>query len=135
MIERLQQFFGRQLEPGQEVHSILRPKIGAGVASSLGLTIKRLHIAHLELRAVRPGIGSQIYQPFRQIQRAIVVITDFGDDVGRLVRPYGAITDTQTGVGRPCDGDKVMMVVRDWNERHSLGKHLRDCLRRNVFRG
>ena len=55
VVEHLEELFGLEREPGQEVERVLRPEVFAGAGVVAALAIERRHVPHLELDAIGPG--------------------------------------------------------------------------------
>ena len=95
----------------------MRAEVFAGARAAAPLAIEGVHVAQLELRAGRARLERVVDQPPGQVDRAVVVDADLGDDEGGLVGADEVPPDAQ--LSGPVAGDRGDVAARV-DERHEV---------------
>ncbi len=113
VVEHLEQLLGRQVEPGEQVEGVLRAEVFAGTARAAA--VERGHVAQLELHGIRAGGLGLVDELLGEVDRAVVVDADLGDEQGRVVAADVVPADLEGVAAVDRDGDEVAVPVE---QRH-----------------
>ena len=81
IVGKLEMLLDRELKPAQQIEHVFSAQILAVLAQG-ALAIDLVQVPHLKLDSIRARIQGEINKLKRTFEAAVVIVTDFGDDVG-----------------------------------------------------
>ena len=129
VIKRREERFVGELESAQQVQGVLGTEVLRRIIALDLIAVEHGHVAHLELRAVRTGLGREIDELQRFVETAVVVVADLGNDEGRPLLVDDAIANANTTgqFAAKRHGAQTMLRI-DEREEVDLFERVRDLL-------
>ncbi len=116
-----------------------RSRVYCGPRSSPSLpgapAVEGRHVAQLELHGVGAGAGGELDELLGQLDRAVVVDADLGDDERRVAGPDVVPPDPEGVAAVDRDGDEVAAVVDERDVVDGVGEEEADLGRGRRGRG
>ncbi|MPM28499.1 hypothetical protein SDC9_75025 [bioreactor metagenome] len=110
VVEDLVHLLGGQREPAEQIEGVLRAEVLPGGQRLALVAIERRHVAQLELDDVGAGVHGEVDQLLGQVDRAVVVVADLGDDDRGGVGGDPVAAEVQ--LGRLLHGDRDQPLLR-----------------------
>ncbi|MNE47600.1 hypothetical protein D3C80_1420120 [compost metagenome] len=76
----------------------------------------------MEFDTIRTGINSQIYQVLSQFDVAVMVITNFRNDIARRCIGDSVLTNGQPFFTLQRNSDQTAIVINQWQNINTVGE-------------